>query len=200
MLSDVNTVAIVFTAVFWIGTAIYTVYQIFKLSKQKRRNEKKWADSEKVSYSAKKIFENAQRQPNLSETEDEMTSFVNLEEGEKHTAVMFDDISRGERIYIKFAKIAGVPSDQIRYITKSKMSIGRNKACDIAIEDKWISRWHANIIYENKKLFICDEGSRNGTIVEGCQLAPHQATVLKDGSAVRMGNTEFQIYMLNNGS
>ena len=49
----------------------------------------------------------------------------------------------------------------------AKLSIGRYSENDIVLKDMSVSRNHATIEVRGQKLFVCDAGSKNGTIVNG---------------------------------
>lgn len=48
----------------------------------------------------------------------------------------------------------------------SSITIGRKEDCEIVIEDPTASRVHAQIIIRDKKLYLRDKGSKNGTFFE----------------------------------
>jgi pSer/pThr/pTyr-binding forkhead associated (FHA) protein len=50
-----------------------------------------------------------------------------------------------------------------------------------------VSRRHAVIRLNNKRLEIYDLGSSNGTSVNGVRLAPHQPYPLRDGDEISLG-------------
>lgn len=70
--------------------------------------------------------------------------------------------------------------------------IGRDfKTCDLAVEDKRLSRQHFALAYEEKTLRINDLGSTNGTVINGIPLL--QERVLVDSDVIEAGNTKFRI-------
>lgn len=76
------------------------------------------------------------------------------------------------------------PEDQ------KKITIGRNKEfCsvnDIGIPDfpeyKEVSKRHCTLYIENDELYVADEGSKNGTYVDGKQLEKGEKKLLRNGS------------------
>lgn len=56
-----------------------------------------------------------------------------------------------------------------------------------------ISRRHAAIRLQNKKLDVLDLGSRNGTFLNGERLKPHQPVPLLDGDELRLGKIVIKI-------
>jgi hypothetical protein len=59
--------------------------------------------------------------------------------------------------------------------------------------NKMISRKHCRILRENGVYFILDEGSANGTYVNGERLAPGQKCQINKGDIVRLADSDFQI-------
>lgn len=53
--------------------------------------------------------------------------------------------------------------------------------------NKGVSRRHASILWRNGELHLVDNGSANGTYINGERLVPHQPRVLQHGDDVRLG-------------
>lgn len=73
------------------------------------------------------------------------------------------------------------------------------KETSLGIDDALASRHHVSLYFEKDKLMIRDMGSVNGTMVNG-QVLPKwakregsESIVLKDGSIIKIGNTEMEI-------
>lgn len=66
----------------------------------------------------------------------------------------------------------------------ARLTIGRVPGNDIVLKDMTVSRLHATIAVQGQKIFVSDQGSKNGTIVNGTKVASVQ---LKDGDTVRIG-------------
>jgi hypothetical protein len=64
---------------------------------------------------------------------------------------------------------------------------------DFEALEKGVSRRHAEIIRKDGSLQILDNGSSNGTYLNGQKLVPHQARVLRDGDDVRLGHLVLRI-------
>ena len=72
------------------------------------------------------------------------------------------------------------------------MSIGRNKKSDIYLEDTYVSRSHATIVYlGNGTYALRDEDSANGTFLNGKRLKCYQLYVLKNGDRIQISDTKF---------
>lgn len=80
------------------------------------------------------------------------------------------------------------------------LNIGRNATNEIILEDKMISRQHAQlIILDNGQILIKDLGSSNGTFVNGNKISE---CYLKMGDIVKCGSTflNWSQYVNNSGS
>lgn len=59
--------------------------------------------------------------------------------------------------------------------------------------EKGVSRRHAAIVRKDGSLQIMDNGSPNGTYLNGQKLVPHQARVVRDGDDIRLGHLVLRI-------
>ena len=77
---------------------------------------------------------------------------------------------------------------------EGKNVLGRNSACQIAIQDPAVSGEHATILFRNGKYSIKDNQSTSGTFVneEDIEL---DAIYLKDGDVIRVGKTLLKFRM-----
>ena len=66
--------------------------------------------------------------------------------------------------------------------------IGRQPSCDLWIDDRTISKHHADLVRSDEGWLLRDVGSRNGTRVNGWRIAE---AVLRDGDVVQLGNVRF---------
>ena len=82
------------------------------------------------------------------------------------------------------------------YLLEKDTSIGRAPENDIVLldEEKVISRYHANIRYESGSYSLSDNGSSNGTYVNGQQLEKNSPRMLQDGDRVSIGDYELVFY------
>ena len=65
------------------------------------------------------------------------------------------------------------------------LTIGRHGKNDIVLRDSSVSRHHASFMKEGGNLFVTDEGSKNGTIVNGLKV---ESVRLEDGDVIRIGD------------
>ncbi|HET8910065.1 MAG TPA: FHA domain-containing protein [Ktedonobacteraceae bacterium] len=79
---------------------------------------------------------------------------------------------------------------RIYEVRKPSLSIGRSRESDIFLEDLAVSRLHASIVdLGNNAYAVKDEGSANGTKVNGQQLSKYQTYTLQEGDRVQLGQT-----------
>ena len=99
-----------------------------------------------------------------------------------------DQVENPGRLLLR-AEDGGVVKEYI--LEKLDMSIGRLAGSDILLpKDKLASRRHASIHYENGNYVVHDEGSSNGTFVNGQQLEENGSQTLKDGDRLGIGEHE----------
>lgn len=58
-----------------------------------------------------------------------------------------------------------------------------------------VSRSHATVIFEAGKYYITDNGSTNGTAVEGIGLQPNEKREIDNGDIISMGEETLQVYI-----
>lgn len=79
-----------------------------------------------------------------------------------------------------------------------KYLIGRAmEKTDITLNDGTISRIHAEIEIKNKKLYIKDLGSSNGTIVNGVQMQPQISSEISFKKNIYFGKSKYFITVDN---
>ncbi|MGD8904750.1 MAG: FHA domain-containing protein [Anaerolineae bacterium] len=71
-------------------------------------------------------------------------------------------------------------------IDAAAATIGRQAQCDIQVEDTWMSRQHARIVWTGTAYVIEDLGSTNGTFVNGERIVGSRA--LKSGDRLQLGD------------
>ena len=75
-------------------------------------------------------------------------------------------------------------------LDKTKLTIGRSSRNDICIGDPFASRLHAEIRLENDQVLLVDNGSANGTFLNGVRVS---GTIgLEPGDLIRIGETEIE--------
>jgi len=75
-------------------------------------------------------------------------------------------------------------------IRKESLSIGRSRESDIFLEDLAVSRLHSSIVNQgNGNYALKDEGSANGTKINGQLVGKYQTYPLQDGDRIQLGQT-----------
>ena len=74
-------------------------------------------------------------------------------------------------------------------MTDETVTIGRDRQSSILLEDDEVSRVHCSIFVESSRVFLVDEGSSNGTYLNGTSIS--RAEVQK-GDKIRIGKTQFE--------
>jgi hypothetical protein len=72
-------------------------------------------------------------------------------------------------------------------LNTSRLTIGRTDLATIVINDEGLSRLHASIHRDGNQIWILDEGSTNGTYVNGAMVSP-SGTPLSKGDRIQLGN------------
>jgi hypothetical protein len=89
----------------------------------------------------------------------------------------------------------GKEPGRIYEIRKDTWSIGRSRTNDLFLEDLSVSRLHAIIISTgNGNYALRDEGSANGTKVNGQLVSKSQALPLTEGDRIQIGQTVFVFF------
>ena len=90
----------------------------------------------------------------------------------------------------------GLDSGQQYSLDKDKLKIGAvtqdgGQKNDIVVRDveHAISRFHCEITRQNGQLYLTDLASRNGTKLEGKQLAAGQPALLRTGNRILLADT-----------
>src|SRR6266487_3362219 len=84
----------------------------------------------------------------------------------------------------------GKEPGRVYEVRKEELSIGRSRESDIFLEDLAVSRLHAKILsLGNGNYAVKDEGSANGTKVNGQVVNKYQTYPLQEGDRIQLGQT-----------
>ena len=84
----------------------------------------------------------------------------------------------------------GKESGRVYEVRKDSLSIGRSRDSDIFVEDLAVSRHHASIVNMGSGDYgLKDEGSANGTKVNGQLVTKYQTYPLREGDKIQLGQT-----------
>lgn len=127
---------------------------------------------------------------------EEEKSYKNSEEIE-NTSVLMDSVrltsslgvesGRKTRPYLEVIK--GKEEGKIFYLDQDELVIGRHEDCDIEIKDVEVSRQHLRLFTENKRWFVQDLGSTNGTYVNRLRVDRY---MVAPGDKIKAGQTHFR--------
>jgi FHA domain/GAF domain len=67
-----------------------------------------------------------------------------------------------------------------------RVTIGRTSKSDVSLGDMLASSCHAEIVRRGDVFYLCDLGSRNGTVVNGEKITEH---LLRNGDSIRIGES-----------
>lgn len=76
-----------------------------------------------------------------------------------------------------------------RYRLRAETIIGPSRDNDIVLDDPFVSRDHARILYLENEFVLHDHGTSGGCVVNGARLVTAK---LGDGDLVRLGQVEFR--------
>ena len=80
-----------------------------------------------------------------------------------------------------------------------RLSVGRTKENDVAIDDQSISKAHASLLLNKEgKLVVADTGSTNGTFVRGERIAYGKAVELGSGESLSFGLVKVDVSFVPN--
>ncbi|HVO11179.1 MAG TPA: FHA domain-containing protein [Vicinamibacteria bacterium] len=77
-------------------------------------------------------------------------------------------------------------------ISRERSLIGREQGCDVVIEDRSVSRRHAVIEHRGGDWVLVDQGSANGTFLDGRRVSEAR---LANGQELRVGTVAFQVQL-----
>jgi Protein of unknown function (DUF3662)/FHA domain len=79
-----------------------------------------------------------------------------------------------------------------RQITSAVTVLGRGVEADVVVDDAGVSRRHAEIHTDGRRVWVVDRGSTNGTFVDGERV---QTGELRDGSRITLGRTRIVVHV-----
>lgn len=81
-----------------------------------------------------------------------------------------------------------------RMTPNTLIKAGRDPECDLVIEARGASRFHAEFTFTEQELLVSDQESTNGTFVNGNLIPPRQRVSLEVGDRVRIGPAEVVVW------
>src|SRR6187200_182814 len=87
---------------------------------------------------------------------------------------------------LRLVPASGTPID----VPRDQIIVGREPSCDIVLQDGSVSRKHARLEKQGEQWKVVDNGSANGTYIDGTRIAEQ---VLKNGQELRFGAVAFKV-------
>jgi hypothetical protein len=85
------------------------------------------------------------------------------------------------------------PLNGQRWIIKGDVIVGRDDSCNVVIQDRQVSRYHARFITLPQGVQLEDLGSKNGTHINGQEVM--EPIMLQDGDVIQIALAQQFIYM-----
>jgi pSer/pThr/pTyr-binding forkhead associated (FHA) protein len=70
-----------------------------------------------------------------------------------------------------------------------RIAIGRDPACDVVVDDEYVSSWHAEVRLQGDTWSVIDLASKSGTMVDGRRV--WTAPITRE-SVIRVGRTDLK--------
>jgi len=101
----------------------------------------------------------------------------------------FDWAQHYTREYAGHSYLVVAPQAQLSG-SEVEVSVGRSRSCDVRIDNDSVSKVHAKMIFDRHSgdYFLVDQGSRNGSCVNGEPLEPALRTPIWSGAYVSFGD------------
>jgi len=97
----------------------------------------------------------------------------------------------------KLVIVQGANAGKELRLAAQVVKVGRDpQFCDLALHDDYVSNPHFSIHLEQTQFYIVDEGSTNGTRVNGAPIPPHQRVLLQPEAMIELGSTRLQFKRL----
>jgi hypothetical protein len=85
------------------------------------------------------------------------------------------------------------PLNGQRWILKDDVIIGRDESCNVVIQNRQVSRYHARFVNVKHGVKIEDLGSKNGTHINGQQI--NEPIMLQDGDVIQIAFAQQFVYL-----
>ncbi len=85
------------------------------------------------------------------------------------------------------------PLNGQRWILKGDVIVGRDETCNVVIQNRQVSRYHARLTALAEGVQLEDLGSKNGTHINGQQI--FEPIMLQDGDVIQIAFAQQFIYM-----
>lgn len=94
------------------------------------------------------------------------------------------------------SRIRRVSTQETIEVSRYPFTLGRlTGSCDyVIVGNQYVSKRHATIVLRGGKTYLRDNGSANGTFIEGRRLRPDTDAELPSGACFQIGNEDFIFY------
>src|SRR5262249_59181312 len=92
----------------------------------------------------------------------------------------------GQRAGGTFLVIKGPDRGESVKLREKSVSFGSSPACDLVLTDKTVSRKHLMAVREGDEIFLRDQGSTNGTFIQGSRF---KEITVGFGAEIKLGRT-----------
>jgi LysM repeat protein len=99
--------------------------------------------------------------------------------------------NNGSDLVIRIRGDDGLESTAV--VGQRPLMIGTSKEADVHVAARFVSRKHLLITRGNDEVYIIDQGSRNGTYLNGRRLMPEQKEVWHPGDRLKIGTAFLQL-------
>lgn len=106
-----------------------------------------------------------------------------------HPVPAFSEAARGEDAWLVVLRGGGLREGE-RFDLIGGLSIGRSGEADLRIDDRYASGLHARIFSRDRRTYLEDMNSTNGTLLNQANLQGEAE--LADGDLIQIGDTEFR--------
>lgn len=97
-----------------------------------------------------------------------------------------------DKVQITLFKVGPGETESYQLTVKDKAMIGRNKSCQLSFEnDTVLSGVHCSLLYQDGSVFVKDEGSTNGTFINGVPIVGEYKVEMDD--ILLIGSSEYRI-------
>jgi pSer/pThr/pTyr-binding forkhead associated (FHA) protein len=91
------------------------------------------------------------------------------------------------RLLLKSKAVTGDRPPQQMVLSEDAIIVGRDKACNVVLNESVVSRRHCSIVREGALYFLEDLGSSFGTRVNGAPLPAGEKRLLRNGDVIAIG-------------
>ena len=107
----------------------------------------------------------------------------------KLNTLITDPTPLSHRVHAIVTVLTGLQTGRVITLEQGRvLSLGRSDTCSLCFEDASVSGKHASILGIAGSYQFIDEGSTNGSAVNGVRVAPHQPVLLNDNDRIQLGS------------